>query len=679
MTQLELFTSVSSLKGVGQKTEAALASLGIHTVYDLLTYFPFRYEDLDVIPLDEISDGQKVLLKGVVVTEPVVSYFGKRRNRVSFKIRIDHAIVMVNFFNQPWVKKQAILNHELAIFGKYNVLRQELSAMKIVAQKADANASTMSPIYALNRNLRQKKLQDLIDLALQKLDLVEEDVPSWVKEKYRLLSTKQLIHDMHHPKNPAAAKLARRSAIFHEFFLYQMQLALIAHGNKQTSGYAKKVDIDELSALTTELPFELSADQKRVIAEILHDLKSPAQMQRLVQGDVGSGKTIVAVYALYAAVTAGYQACLMVPTEILASQHFKKIDELLRPLGVRVAYLSSSTKALEKREIYKELASGMINVVVGTHSLIQDNVSFASLGLVIIDEQHRFGVEQRRKLIAKADRPDVLTMTATPIPRTLAQTVYGEVAISEIRHLPAGRKPIISQWLSKKDLADVYAMIQQQLEQGYQVYAVSPLISESESLDLQNAEHLAEQLSQQFPAFQVTLLHGQMKSEQKDEIMAEFVNHQIDLLVTTSVIEVGVDVSNATLMVIFDADRFGLSQLHQLRGRIGRGQTQSYCVFVADPKTESGKQRMKIIASTNDGFKLSEEDLKMRGQGDLFGKAQSGVPDFQVGDVISNYNTLVVARQVAKQVVELDPKLEHQENEALKEVLHYLEQKQGAD
>ena len=671
-----LFAPVTDLKGVGTKTAAALGSLGIYSIYDLLFYFPFRYDELQTLPLDQIMDGQKVMLKGIVATEAFVSRFGYKKTRLSFKMRIDHDVIMVNFFNQPWLKNKIEIGQEVAIYGKYNVARQSLSAFKFVAAKE--TDSGMAPIYPVNRHVKQKKLVDLINVAIDDfIDQVQDIVPEKLRQEYRLLKDQVIIEKMHHPKNSHEAELAKRSAIFREFFIFELQLALLTRNDGKQMGYAKKYDLTEIAQLTKSLPFELSDDQKHVVNEIFADMHSDGQMRRLLQGDVGSGKTVVAVYAIFAAIIAGYQAALMVPTEILATQHFKKIDELLRPLGVRVALLTGNTKTLERREIYRELTDGTINVVIGTHALIQDSVIFKKLGLVIIDEQHRFGVGQRQALINKGDQPDILAMTATPIPRTLALTVYGDMTVSEIHHLPAGRKPIISTWKTSSQMKEVYRQMQEQLNQGFQIYAVTPLITESETLDLKNAEELHEKLSHDFPDQKVVLLHGQMPGAQKDEIMAAFAAGEINILVTTSVIEVGVDVANANMMVIYNADRFGLSQLHQLRGRIGRGQTQSYCVFLADPKTDSGKARMKIIASTNDGFKLAEEDLKMRGEGDLFGKAQSGLPEFRVGDVVNNYNTLVVAQKEARALVAADPDLSDPGHKALKQVLEYKQLEQN--
>ena len=675
MIAKELFAPVTDLKGVGTKTAAALGSLGIYSVYDLLYYFPFRYDELQTIPLDQIMDGQKVMLKGIVATDAFVTRFGYKKSRLSFKLRIDHDVIMVNFFNQPWLKEKIAVGKEVAIYGKYNAARQSLAAFKFVAAKE--NDSGMAPIYSVNRQIKQKKLIDLINLALDDyLAEVDNVVPTKIRQKYRLLPESSIVQEMHHPQNATESQVAKRSAIFREFFIFQTELAQLTEYNPRNKGIAKKYNLDEIAKLTKSLPFELSADQKHVINEIFTDLFSSVQMQRLLQGDVGSGKTIVAVYALFAAVTAGFQAALMVPTEILATQHFKKIDELLKPMGVRCALLTGSTKTLERREIYNELTDGTINVVIGTHALIQSSVIFKKLGLVIIDEQHRFGVNQRQALVNKGNLPDVLAMTATPIPRTLALTVYGNMTISEIHHLPAGRKKIVSWWKTSTQMDQVYQLMREQLEQGFQIYAVTPLISESEDLDLKNAEQLYYKLSRDFPNEKVALLHGQMPGNKKDDIMAAFAAGDINILVTTSVIEVGVDVANANMMVIYNADRFGISQLHQLRGRIGRGKTQSYCIFLADPNTQAGKSRMKIVASTTDGFKLAEEDLKMRGEGDLFGKAQSGLPEFQVGDVVNNYNTMVVAQKEAKKLIKADPLLQKSENKTLKQVLEYKQLQQ---
>ncbi|MCH3904547.1 MAG: ATP-dependent DNA helicase RecG [Lactobacillus sp.] len=665
---LALFDSVQALTGVGPKTAQALKGLGINTVYDLLYYFPFRYEQLQTLPLAELSDGQKAVVKGIVVTEPTVSYYGYHRSRLSFKLQIDHAVVMVNFFNQPWLHKQITVNKPLAVYGTFQKARLAVTGMKLVAANSD---DKMAPVYSVSQHLHQKTLLKLIKQVLPLAKQTGNVIPADWRDQRQFLTDEQIILGMQTPKDIQAGEAARRSAIFREFFLFELQLQHLLHQNSGQTGIAKHYQLPAVNELTKSLPFELTHDQKQAVNQIFIDLKQPRQMRRLLEGDVGSGKTVVAVYAMYSAVTAGYQACLMAPTEILAHQHFEKVQQLLQPFGVRIALLTGSTSAKEKAEIQAELADGTINVVIGTHALIQPAIKFNRLGLAIIDEQHRFGVNQRRDLLAKGDKVDQLSMTATPIPRTLALSLYGQTAVSEIRQLPAGRKPIKSAWVTSNQLREVLTKMKEQLAQGRQIYVVTPLIAASEKTDLKNAQELQARLAAYFKEQTVALLDGQMPGEQKEKIMAAFAAGQINILVATSVIEVGVDVANANLMIIFDADRFGLSQLHQLRGRIGRGTYQSYCYFVADPKNEQAKQRLEIVASTNDGFKLAAEDLKLRGQGNLFGQAQSGLPTFQVGDIVQNNDLLMLAAQAAKETLTADPDLTEADHAYAAKVLKY--------
>lgn len=665
---LALFDNVQTLAGVGPKTAQALAGLKIHTVYDLLYYFPFRYEQLQTLPLAELTDGQKAVVKGIVVTEPTVSYYGYHRSRLSFKLKIDHAVVMVNFFNQPWLHKQLQLQQPVAVYGTFQKARLAVTGIKLISARS---YDKMAPVYSVSQHIRQKTLIKLIKRVLPLAKKVGNVIPPTWQEQAHLLTDEQIIKGMQTPKTLQENKTARRSAIFREFFLFELQLQrLLAQGGSQ-AGIGKRYNLPAVNELTKSLPFELTNDQKQAVNQVFIDLKQPRQMRRLLEGDVGSGKTVVAVYAMYAAVTSGYQACLMAPTEILANQHFVKVKNLLEPFGVRVALLTGSTQAKEKAEIQAELADGVINIVIGTHALIQPAVKFQKLGLAIIDEQHRFGVNQRRDLLAKGKQVDLLSMTATPIPRTLALSLYGQNSVSEIRQLPAGRKPIKSAWVTSNQLRQVLAKMKDQLAAGRQIYVVTPLIAASEKADLKNAQDLQARLAAYFKTATVTLLDGQMPGQKKDQIMTAFAAGQIDILVATSVIEVGVDVANANLMIIFDADRFGLSQLHQLRGRIGRGNFQSYCYFVADPKNEQAKQRLEIVASTNDGFKLAAEDLKLRGQGNLFGQAQSGLPTFQVGDIVQNNDLLVLAAQAAKETLQTDPELTAAENAYAAEVVKY--------
>ncbi|WYJ76133.1 ATP-dependent DNA helicase RecG [Enterococcus sp. DIV2402] len=455
---------------------------------------------------------------------------------------------------------------------------------------------------------------------------------------------------MHFPLNPEQHHQAKRRVVFEEFFLFQMKIQGLKKAEKaETNGIAVLYDIERLKTFTQGLPFELTNAQKRVTNEICRDLRSPKHMQRLLQGDVGSGKTVVAAIALYATVTAGFQGALMVPTEILAQQHMESLQQLFDVAEVRVALLTGSTKTKERREILADLVKGEIDVIVGTHALIQEGVDFANLGLVITDEQHRFGVNQRRVLREKGFQPDVLFMTATPIPRTLAITAYGEMDVSIIDEMPAGRIPVETRWIRPPQLDKVLEWSYQELNAGHQMYVICPLIEESEMLDVQNAVAIYEELQEYFaPKFNVSLLHGKMKNSEKDEIMETFKNNESQVLVSTTVIEVGVNVPNATMMLIIDADRFGLAQLHQLRGRVGRGAEASYCVLVANPKNDTGKERMKIMTETTNGFVVSEKDLELRGPGEVFGFRQSGLPEFAAADLVTDAHILEVARKEAQ-------------------------------
>ncbi|MGV1202119.1 ATP-dependent DNA helicase RecG [Enterococcus hirae] len=644
---------VTMLAGVGAKRADSLASLGIQTIEDLLTYYPFRYEDIQERNLNEILDQEKVTLKGLVVSPPVMSRFGYKKNRLQFRMMQDHAVFNVSFFNQPYLKDKVILSEEIAVYGKWDAKRKSLNGMKILGSQA---VDDFSPIYHVNKSIRQTTLVDLIRRGFEEYgDLIEENLPNGLVEKYRLLDRPTAVKSMHFPKNHEENHQAKRRIVFEEFFLFQMRLQGLKKSEKaETNGIEILYDIQLLKQFIQKLPFELTDAQKRVTNEICRDLRSPQHMQRLLQGDVGSGKTIVAAIALYAAVTAGVQGALMVPTEILAQQHMESLLQLFDAQEVKLALLTGSTKAKERRELLELLEQGEIDIVVGTHALIQEGVEFQHLGLVITDEQHRFGVNQRKVLREKGWRPDVLFMTATPIPRTLAITAYGEMDVSVIDELPAGRIPIETRWVRTPQLNSVLDWTWKELAKGHQMYVICPLIEESEALDVKNAVEIYEKLSALFaPQYEVGLLHGKMKNQEKEAIMETFKENKMQILVSTTVIEVGVNVPNATVMLIMDADRFGLAQLHQLRGRVGRGSDASYCVLVANPKNELGIERMKIMTETNNGFILSEKDLELRGPGEVFGFRQSGLPQFAIADLVTDSNILEVAHDEAQKLWQL--------------------------
>ena len=671
---MNLHQPLSVLPGIGPKSAEKYKKLGIETVEDLLLYFPFRYEDFKSKNVLDLEDGEKAVVSGLVATPANVQYYGYKRNRLRFTIKQGELVLAVSFFNQPYLADKIELGQTVAVFGKWDKAKGALTGMKLLAQVED----DLQPVYRLSQGVSQSALVKVIKTAFEAgLDqLLEENLPQILMDKYHLLSRRQAVRAMHFPKDLEEYKQALRRVKFEELLFFQLQLQVLKEENRSV-GQGIVLDWDEkkLKALQASLPFALTEAQERSLSEILADMRSPYHMNRLLQGDVGSGKTVVAGLAMYAAVTAGKQAALMVPTEILAEQHLQSLTSLFSNL--RILLLTGSLKAAERRERLDLIKSGQVDLVVGTHALIQEGVHFHDLGLVIIDEQHRFGVAQRRVLREKGQNPDVLMMTATPIPRTLAITAFGDMGVSIIDQMPAGRKEIITRWVKHQQLNLVLDWLVKEIQKGSQAYVISPLIEESEALDLKNAIALEEELIAYFGnRARIALLHGKMKGEEKEAIMQAFKRGEIDLLVSTTVIEVGVNVPNATVMIIMDADRFGLSQLHQLRGRVGRGDKQSYAVLVANPKTESGKRRMKIMTETTNGFVLAEEDLKLRGSGEIFGTRQSGIPEFQVANLIEDYPILEEARKVAVQVVTTPNWREHPDWHCLS--LH-LEQKEHLD
>ena len=641
---------VSTIRGVGPKTAEALTTLGIQTVEDLLTYFPSRYDDFAPTNLETAKDKQKVTIHGTIVSEPVMSRFGYRRTRLGFRVMVGRAVVQVVYFNQPYLKKQAVMDQDVTIMGTWNASRQEIQGTKLLTNQQDQE---MGAIYPANKHVHQATLRKLIKIAYHNYaNVIATLLPISLRQRYQLLDRRTMIHDMHFPKDGPAARAARRTAAYEEFFLFQLRLQSIRRANRQKDGNQILYNNQELRDFIKTIPFELTGAQKRVVNEICRDLRQPYQMNRLLQGDVGSGKTIVAAIAINAVVIAGYQAALMAPTEILAAQHAQKLAKIFAGTHVNIGLLTGSMNTRQKRQMLKGIKDGSINLIIGTHALIQEQVNYANLGLAIIDEQHRLGVNQRQQLRMKGVHPDVLAMTATPIPRTLAITSYGEMDVSIIDELPAGRQPIKTTWLKANQADQALQFLKGQLAQGAQVYVVSPLIEQSETLDVQNATDLYQEFVEYFaPQYQVGLLHGRMDNEQKEQVMQDFQDNKIQVMVATTVIEVGVDNPNATVMLIYDADRFGLAQLHQLRGRVGRGQQQSYCLLIADPKTEDGVKRMQTMVETNDGFVVAQRDLELRGSGDVLGNKQSGVPDFRVGDPVADLKMLQIARSDAANLI----------------------------
>lgn len=644
---------LTNILGIGDESAKLLQDIGVYTVMDLIEHFPFRYEDYRIKDLADVRHDEKVTVEGKIHSEPSLTFFGKKKSRLTVRVLIDRYLITCVFFNRPFIKKQIALGDIITITGKWDQHRQTITVSEMKKGQV-TRKQELSPVYSVRGELTVKALKKFISLAIKQYgEKIEENLPAGFIKEYKLLSRKDAIKQIHFPISHQHLKHARRRIVYEEFLLFQLKMqALRKYTRENSVGKAQNTSSTAVKKFISALPFLLTHAQQRVVNEVLSDMKSPYRMNRLLQGDVGSGKTVIAAICLYAAVKAGNQGALMVPTEILAEQHAKSLEDLLTPFDIKVALLTSSVKGKRRSAIIQDLLDGEVDVIIGTHSLIQHDINFKKLGLVITDEQHRFGVEQRRILREKGESPDVLFMTATPIPRTLAITVFGDMDVSVIDEMPAGRKVIETFWAKHEMLDRILAFIFKEVSKGRQAYVICPLIEESEKLDVQNAIDVHSILTEYYKGnAKVGLMHGRLQSKEKDEVMKKFSEKEYDILVSTTVVEVGVNVPNATVMVIYDAQRFGLSQLHQLRGRVGRGSEQSYCILLADPKSEVGKERMRIMTETNDGFELSQRDMELRGPGDFFGKKQSGMPEFKMADMVHDYRALETARQDASQLI----------------------------
>jgi ATP-dependent DNA helicase RecG len=648
---------VRQIRGVTPAKAKALEALGICSVMDLLEYFPFRYEDYRIRDLSGVQDGEKITIQARIASEPYVQMYGRNKSRMLCKAVVDRWMITAVWFNRHFLRDQLAAGREIVLTGKWDERRRQLTVTESeFPDRGGTQSGTVQPVYSVGGAITQKWMRRTVVQALEQFGAeIEEWLPREILDKHGWMPRRQAVYAIHRPEGVASGMKARQRLAYEELFLFQLKLhAFRVLTRNRADGVAHPVDSEAVRAFVRALPFSLTPSQKQVIAEILQDMKQPYSMNRLLQGDVGSGKTVVAAVALYAAVNSGCQGALMAPTEILAEQHARTLENMLSPFGVQVGLLTGSLTERQRKDVLAALQMGLLDVVVGTHALIQEDVYFRRLGLVVTDEQHRFGVAQRSILRRKGMNPDVLTMTATPIPRTLAITAFGDMDVSTLRELPAGRKPIETYWVRPQKLDQVFGLIRREIERGRQAYVICPLIEESDKLDVQNAIDMHVQLQQSLPRCRIGLLHGRLTAQEKEEVMRAFSRNETQVLVSTTVVEVGVDVPNATLMVVIDADRFGLSQLHQLRGRVGRGEHQSYCVLVADPKSEVGRERMRIMKETADGFEIARRDLELRGPGDFFGTKQSGLPEFRVADMASDFALLEMARDDAAQLVAQD-------------------------
>jgi ATP-dependent DNA helicase RecG len=642
---------VLHIAGVGRMKETELATLGIHSVFDVLHYFPFRYEDQRIQPLSAYKSGDKVTVIASVQGEPTIRW-QSRRSWLTAKIFVDQMQrVTAIWFNQHYLKQKLVDGRCMIISGKWDAERRVIvvSHTDFSTSAVSLPRSRFSPVYRGTKKLSSSMISEIITNAIgQYGEQISEALPFALKQKYRLISHRQAIKAMHIPKDERMLHQAHRRLAFEEFFLFQLQLQLMRRtAQKTTIRPPRKVPDTVIDVFCQGMPFPLTSGQLEACKAIAVDFRSAVPMNRLLEGDVGSGKTWVALFAAYAVSQTGSQTALMAPTEILAEQHFREAKKRLEPLGIETALLTGSTTNNERRNVLSGLMSGKIHLVIGTHALLTGDVQFSDLGLVITDEQHRFGVSQRSVLRNKGEDVDVLLLSATPIPRTLAMAIYGDLEISTLKGLPLGRKPIKTYWVPLNKEAMAIRKVRRELSLGRQAYVVAPLVEESEVLDVSSAVDLHKRFCEELAGFEVGLLHGRMLSREKDDVMRKFINGKVHVLVSTTVIEVGIDVPNASVMLIYHADRFGLAELHQLRGRVGRGSAQSFCILLADGGSEVAKRRLQTMTETTNGFVIAEKDLELRGPGEFLGVRQSGLPEFTVGDLVRDFKMMDVARDEA--------------------------------
>ena len=635
---------LEKIKGIGPKTKELLNKLNIYTINDLLTYYPFRYDYLrrtDLLNLKENISDIKIVMDGKVDSVVIMNHF-KKINKISFRIETVYGKMGVILFNRAFLKNNLRIGTNIVVIGKYDKKNNVLVASDILF-KSLGKKEEIIPVYHLTSGITSNTLKKFINEALLSYkDQVVDNIPKYLNDKYNFVSKKLALSIVHNPSDKEKLEEVLKRLKYEELFEFMFKINYLKYKRKKENiGIKRDVDIQKLDKVIKSLPFELTEDQLKTTYDIIEDLSSEKQMNRIIQGDVGSGKTIVSFLAIYYNFLSGYQSALMAPTEILAIQHYNNLKELNFAKNLRIELLVGKLKKKEKEDIYKAIEKGEVDVVIGTHAIIQESLKYHNLGLVITDEQHRFGVNQRANLKNKGNYPDVLYMSATPIPRTYALTIYGDMDISSIKKMPKGRKPVETIIKSEEEMKEVLEMMYKELINNHQIYVISPLIEENDNSDLNDVEKIESNMKKAFGSkFNIGVMHGKMKSAEKELIMQEFKQKKIDILVSTTVIEVGVDVENATMIVIFDADRFGLSTLHQLRGRVGRSSLESKCILISN----TDKERLNIMTKTTDGFKISEEDFKLRGSGDLFGTKQSGDMSFKLANLKQDYNLLINAK-----------------------------------
>jgi ATP-dependent DNA helicase RecG len=649
---------IQYLKGVGPGRAAKLNKLDIFTVEDLINYFPVKYEDRRTVKkINELSDNLKCLLKVRLFESPKKTRIKKNMSIIKAIGKDDTGFITLTFFNQDFLMDKILEGEVYYVFGTAKAAygKFEMTNPEIEFYQNDWKANKITPVYGLTYGLTNNELTKLMKTALETYyEKIENVLPDDIRAEYKLNSRKSAIKNLHFPENGRKYSISKKTIAYEKLLIMQLGLMALKTNLKHDSQGNEIKNTLLPDKLIRSIPYKLTNAQIKVIDEIKKDMSLSKPMNRLVQGDVGSGKTVVAIYALLAAVDSGYQASMMAPTEILAMQHYETIKEYLSMAGihVNVAFLSGSTRAKDKKIILEKLKSGEIDIIVGTHALIEDNVEFKNIGLVITDEQHRFGVRQRGKLSGKGNNPDILVMTATPIPRTLALMIYGDLDISIIDEMPPGRQKVTTSIIKGSDKEKAYEFIKKQIDEGRQIYIVAPLVEESENLELDSATKIFEELKNNyFSDCKLGLLHGKMNNVEKEEIINKFYEGKINVLVSTTVIEVGVNVPNASIMLVLNAERFGLAQLHQLRGRVGRGKYKSYCILVNESKSKKAADRMNILKNTDNGFVIAEEDLKIRGPGNFFGTEQHGLSKYDIQNMINDVEIVQNVQIISKKII----------------------------
>ena len=628
---------LSDVKGIGNKTINYLNNLGIYNVDDLVSYYPYRYEILKRSDIDSINVGDKVIIDGIIESVPNIRYYGKKKNSMSFRINTCSKILGITIYNRGFLKNKIKIGSSVVVRGKYTDFN------KIIASDISFGVlndkSSVEVIYHESSYINSKDLNNYINSAL--IDYKAKDyLPKYLIDRYNFINKYEALCEIHNPTSSSKLKKSINMLKYEELFLFMLNINRLKLNRNRVVGIKRDIDRTKVYEFINTLPFKLTSDQIECVRDIYNDLTSSNRMNRLIEGDVGSGKTIVAFTSLYINYLSGYQGVLMAPTEVLALQHYSNIKKYMKDINIEI--LTGSTKNKDRKDILSRLKNKEIDILIGTHSLFSDDVIYNNLGLVITDEQHRFGVNQRKNLQNKGINPDIIYLSATPIPRTYALTIYGDMDISIIKTVPSGKKDIITKVYKNNDIKDVLSMMYEELKSNHQIYVIAPLALESDNSDLSSVYDLCDNMNKAFGKIaSIGIMHGKLDSNDKDSVMEKFKNKEIDILVSTTVIEVGVDVKNATMIVIFDAHQFGLSTLHQLRGRVGRNDLDAYCLLISDKDTE----RLKIMESTSDGFKISEEDFRLRGSGDLFGTRQSGDMKFKLANLKKDYNLLLKAKE----------------------------------